>query len=238
MAPTLITSYFVNSGTSGSGTTTTLTTPSFTPSNGEVIVVKACTWDRATAMGTPTGGSQTYTSQVVNTDSGFHGWAGIWTTVVSGSPGSMTISSAPAAASHHAIVVERWSAAQLAGTPASCSASAGSASAPSTTITTAAANSIVSFIDLDENAGTATGRAYQSSATEDGLSDGYTGANATFYFAYQVAASAGSQTVGMTAPSTQIWQIVGVEVQSAAGASTFAPPDPGLMVSRLRPYFG
>lgn len=231
MAPTPITSYFVNSGTSGSGTTTTLATPSFTPSNGEVIVVKAATWDLTVSMGTPTGGSQTYTSQVVNTDAGFHGWLGLWTAVVSGSPGAMTISSTPSAVSHHSMTVERWSGAQLAATPATASASSGTASAPSATITTVAADSVVSWADLDNGAGTATGRAYLSSATEDGISDGYAASNSTHYYAYQSAVATGSQTVGMSAPSTQKWQIVAVEVQNASGAA--APQDPPMNRARL-----
>ena len=48
MAPTLITSYFVQQNTTASSA---LTTPSFTPSNGEVIVVKLATWDTGVSMG-------------------------------------------------------------------------------------------------------------------------------------------------------------------------------------------
>ena len=238
MAPTLITSYFVNSGTTGSGTNTTLTTASFTPSNGEVIVVKAGSSWYQIPMSTPTGGSQTYASQVSNLDASFHGWVGIWTTVVSGSPGSMTISSTPSDLCHHAMVVERWSGAQLAGTPATASLSSSTASAPSTTITTVAADSVVSSVDFDINSGTASGHAYLSSATEDGLSDGYTATNGAFYFAYQSAVTTGSQTVGMSVPSTQKWQVIAVEVQTASGTPTAAPPYPGLLSARLRPYFG
>jgi hypothetical protein len=60
MAPTLAaTPLFVTSSTVN---TNTLTSSSFTPANGEVIVVKLATGDTTVSMGAPTGGSQTYTS--------------------------------------------------------------------------------------------------------------------------------------------------------------------------------
>jgi hypothetical protein len=45
--------------------TSALVTPSFTPSNGEVLVIKLATYDSASPLGAPTGGSQTYTARII-----------------------------------------------------------------------------------------------------------------------------------------------------------------------------
>jgi hypothetical protein len=78
----------------------------------------------------------------------------------------------------------------------------------------------------DWNAVDGASRAYSSSATEEGYdfqSGVYTG-----YWAYQSAASAGAQTVGLTAPTGQAWAIAGIEIQDTAAA---APrPRPALVV--------
>ena len=65
----------------------------------------------------------------------------------------------------HGMVVERWSSAKLAGSPALLSAS-GSGSAPSGTCTTVAAQCVVSWVNSDHTAGTGA-RTYRSSATEE-----------------------------------------------------------------------
>jgi hypothetical protein len=106
MAPTLVNSYYVQISPQG---TSALVTPSFTPSNGEVLVIKLVTWDSGSPLGAPTGGSQTYTSRVVNAPGGFNQWAAIYTAVISGSPGSMTVSSTPSVSLRGSMVVERWS---------------------------------------------------------------------------------------------------------------------------------
>jgi hypothetical protein len=225
MAPTLATTpYYVESPAqpSGAGDTNTLVTPSFTPANGEVIVIKVTTWDTGTASGTPSGGSQTYTSQVTEAPGGFNAYCRIFTTVISGSPGSMTITlSAPAASCYHSMCVERWTSAQLAGTPATdATASTG---APSSTITTVAANSVVSWVGADVNSINPSTRAYRSSATEDGFGDGHVNTSGVYYDAYQTAASAGSQTYGLTAPTGQKTVMAAIEVQASSGAATPAP---------------
>jgi hypothetical protein len=198
----------------------TLTTPSFTPANGEVIVVKMQTWATGTAMGSVTGGSQTWTSQVVEAPGGFNGWVGISTTTITGSPGSMTVSATPAASCGHSMVVERWTNAQLAATPAVGSGTAAS-SAPSATVTTTAANSVVSWLVYDNNNRDPSARAYLSSAVDEALDDNHTGTNGVTYYAYQQAPSAGSQTIGLSAPNTMQWVIAGIEIQapSAGGGS-------------------
>jgi len=215
--PTLTASYFVQSATFGD--TSALVTPSFTPANGEVIVVKSATWDSGTPTGAPSGGSQTFTQQAIGAPGGFNGYCTIYTAVVSGSPGSMTVTlGAPGSSCYHSMTVERWASAQLAGTPATNSTISGSGT-PSATVTTTADNSIVTWVSVDENSRDPASRAYLSSATEDGLADGHVATSSVHYYAYQTAASAGSQTIGMSAPLSQAWTMVGIEVKAGAVAA-------------------
>lgn len=209
--------------TSGAVNSAAVVTPSFTPANGEIIVVKLTTADTTVSMGLPTGGSQTYTSRVTQAPGGFNGWASIATAVISGSPGAMTISSTPSGASRHSMVVERWTLAQLAATPATGSA-VGTTSAATTTVTTAAAGSIVSWVAMDEQSVNPATKAYLSSATEDGFDDAHVSADGVAYFAYQSAGSAGSQSIGLSAPVGMKFVIVGIEIQAAGGSSFVSPP--------------
>ncbi|HSX07471.1 MAG TPA: hypothetical protein VLG11_01105 [Candidatus Saccharimonadales bacterium] len=231
--PTLVASYFAASSTAGDSTS--LATTAFTPANGEVIVVKATTWDTGTASGTPSGGGLTYTRQATAAPGGFNGYVTIFTTVVSGSPGSMTVTlSPPAASSYHAMVVERWSNAQLAATPAVSSPITGNSTDALATITTTAANSIVTWADVDETSqnpdpGTGGGHTYRSGAIEDGLADGHQSSASVQYFAYQTAASAGSQTIGLLTPTAQKWTMIGIEVQDASGGGPSTPPGAAFM---------
>jgi hypothetical protein len=200
-------------GSAASSTVSTVS-PAFTPANGDIIIVKAASEKIATIGGTPTGGGQTFTgitSAVVG-----EGWAGLWWCVVSGSPGSMSVTVAWSGSNGwHSSITEAYTGAQL-GTPATMNAAGGSA--PSGTITTQAANSTVSWLDCDFNAIAPGSRAYRSSATETGIHDKST-ASYVAYYAYQNAASAGSQTCGLTAPTGQQPRLLGVEVESAAVAA-------------------
>jgi hypothetical protein len=219
--PSLVTSYFAES--SKFGDTTTLSTPSFTPANGELIVVKAATWDTGTPSGTPSGGSLTYSQKATAAPGGFNGYVTIFTAVVSGTPGSMSITlSAPGASCYHTMTVERWTSAAVAGTPA-VSSPISAISAPSATITTTAANSIVTWGLVDENSNDPAGRVYLSGAIEDGLGDGHSGSDTVQYYAYQTAAAAGSQTIGMSAPSNQRWSMIGIEILDQAPAASSPP---------------
>jgi hypothetical protein len=214
MAPTLAaTPLFVTSSTVN---TNTLTSSSFTPANGEVIVVKLATGDTTVSMGAPTGGSQTYTSRVTVAPGGFRGWAGIYTAVISGSPGAMTIASTPSGSALHAMVIERWTGAQLAGTPATGSGNGDNLTSPSASITTTGTNSVVSWTLSDVQSVDPATRAYLNSATEDGLQDSHVAADGVIYFAYQTAATAGSKTFGLSAPTGLQWVAAGIEVQAGA----------------------
>jgi hypothetical protein len=218
LAPTLIASYAVYSA---SADNTTLTTSSFTPANGEIIIVKAATWSTSDGMSTPTGGSQTYSNIGTAAPGGFNAWCGLWACTVSGSPGSMAVSCAPATGSNtrHSMVVERWSGAALAGSPATNATKTGSGTTATTSLTSTANNSIVSWVLADENSRDPGGSSYVSTSgtpAQDGLYDGHVGSNSVQYFAYQDAATAGSQTFGVTNASALAWVAVGVEILSGA----------------------
>jgi len=195
------------------GDSTSLVTPSFTPANGEVIVVKAATWDTNTPSGTPSGGSLTYTRRMTAQPASFADYATVFSTIVAGSPGSMSVTlSPPSASCYHSMTVERWSNAQLAVTPATNTVINGSSSTPSVALITTAANSAVTWVSTDNTSKNPATRAYLSGATEDGLADGTADASSVHYYAYQTAGTAGSQTMGMSAPANQSWVIAGIEI--------------------------
>jgi hypothetical protein len=214
IGPQSIAKYYVSS--SGNNTNT-LTTSSFVPANGEVVVVKMTTWDTATSMGSVTGGSQTWTSEVIEAPGGFNGWAGITCATITGSPGSMTVSATPSGSSRHNMVVERWSNAQLAATPATGSGTATSGPAGGS-LTTTGPDSVITWAAVDLQSVDPATRAYLGSATEEGVDDGHVGSNSVQYFAYQAVPAAGSTSFGLSAPTGQKWVIAGLEVQ-ALGAS-------------------
>lgn len=224
MAPSLIASYEVDSAAANN---VSLVSPSFTPSNGEVLVVKVVTADDGQTIGTPSGGSQVFTSRAASATSSTC-WAAIFTAVVSGSPGSMTVTVGLSGSTQwHSMVVERWGNAQLAATPATNDTKTGSGIGPSATLTTVAANSIVTNLDGDWNAVAPGSPAYRSSGTQDGLHDKSAIVQYVAYYWYQSAASAGSQTIGLTTPaSAQKWTMLGIEVQDADGAPAAATPQP------------
>lgn len=221
--PTLLASYAVYSA---GADTSSLTTPSFTPVNGEVIVVKLATWDTNNPMGAVSGGGQTYTTRVTAAPGGFNCWARIVTAVVAGSPGSMAVTAAGTASnSRHSMVVERWSG-QLAASPAVNATVNGTGSAPSAAITTVGTGSVLSWCSVDNNSLDPTGRTYLLSATEDGLFNGV-GGNSVQYFAFAGVGAAGTYNIGMSAPAPQIWVMAGVEILAAAPSSVTPRPFTG-----------
>src|SRR6185312_1843678 len=202
--PTLVASYFDHED---AWNFNTLTTPSFTANAGELIVVKALNSERSQTFGTPTGGGLTFTNRVDQNITS-HCRADIWTATVGGSPVTMTISlTVAASAQNHAMVVERWSGAKLAGSPQTINATG--SGAPSASITTAANNSVITWADGDFDAGTGA-RTYRGTPTEEQY---WPAGDCTGYFAWQTQASAGAVTVGLTAPS-QTWTMAGIEIQA------------------------
>jgi hypothetical protein len=226
MAPTLALSDLQTAISAG-----TLTSTSFTPTAGDVLVVKTGTWWNAISPGTPTDTSgQTWTSRVQETGAPNNGWVEIWTAVVTGSPGAITVSITPASNSHHTLLVERWTGAQLAATPATGHALASGSGVASATLTTTANGSAVSWCLYDGSSADPATRTYQASATEESLSDQHSGSNGVFYFASQAAATAGSQTFGLATPDT-FYAMAGIEIQTAGAVGSSAPPARPIVVS-------
>jgi hypothetical protein len=80
----------------------------------------------------------------------------------------------------------------------------------------------VTFLDGDWNAVHPDTRVYSSGATEDGLHD-QSPTSYVAYYAYQTAATAGSQTFGLTAPSGRKDTILGLEIQDPSGTPAVVP---------------
>ena len=218
--PTPIATYVLKTTVPGTGA---LTTPSFTPSNGEDIVIKLGTWDTGSPMGAPTGGGQTYTSRVINAPGGFNEWCAIYTATISGSPGSMAISSTPSVSSQYSMCVERWPAGSLAASPVTNSSTGFSAAAAST-ITPTAGTSTISWVSGDAQSIDPATRAYLNSGTDEGLRDGHNGSNGVEYYGLQPASGTGSQSYGLSLPSGQTFVIAGIEVLATGGSTPIVDP--------------
>lgn len=211
-----------------SGDSTTLTANLTSVSVNDVVIVMAQTWDTGTAAGTPSGGSQNYNRLVTAAPGGFAGYATAFgATMAAGVASSFTLTlSAPAASSGHSMAVYRITGGQLAATPATNSASyGGSASAPSSTITATGNGNLLFWCTNDAQSVSPATDAYISPApgTPDLLINGSASSDGVFRYTHQTASGASSQTYGMTAPNTQKWVAVAVEVQVAA-ATFIAPP--------------
>lgn len=206
--------------------TTSLVTASFTPPTGTVIVAHVFTPGAGLSITGVTSSGPTFTARVSPHNVASHGWVAISTAIGTGAAITVTASFS-GTGDDRALVVSVFSGAQLAATPATNVADSASAGAPSSTITTAAANSVVDWMNDDFNAvdGTST-RAYRSSATE--TSYHFIASNISAYTAYQAAATAGSQTYGLTAPTGQAWTLAAIEIQASAAA----PTPPAVIISQ------
>lgn len=200
-----------------SATLTSLVTAPFTPPSGSIVVAKVGCANAKVVAGTPTG--LTFTSWVNIGTSGSTCRTAIFTATGGGASIAVTASFSGVADSR-GLIVEVWTSAALAGTPATHSVLGGSG-APSDTITTAAAGSVVSWMNNDFNALDGATRAYRSSATDSGYH--FLTGSQTVYGAYQSAASAGSQTYGLTAPTGQSFTMAAIEVQASGGAPAIPP---------------
>jgi len=201
-------------------TSATASTPSFTPGANELIVVKAMTGGTSYPINGVSGGGLSYRlddqSAVGSTCP-----EKLWTASSGAGGTAMTVTAtfnAYSASVPMQLIVERWSNAKVAATPALAATKTGSG-APSSVLTTVAAGSRVSYAVADWNGVTGTA-AYRSSATENAKRQ--VSGQACFYSATQAAASAGAQTIGMTTPSTQKWTILGIEIQQSD--TGYAPP--------------
>lgn len=218
MAVTLAQSFLV---VSAAADTSTLTTASFTPGIGDVIIVKAVSESVATSAAVPSDTSgNTYASRANDTTAA-HCYTRISTSTVTVSAALTVSSTFSGSAGFHSMIVERWTGASLAGSPAINGTKTGTG-APVSSITTTGANSVVSWLVGDFAAVSPASRTYNTtSATpvEDGIHDKSTG-NYVAYYVHQPAASAASQTLGITAPTGQTWTLLGIEILATGGPAS------------------
>jgi hypothetical protein len=217
--PTPVAQYYAQISPQG---TSPIVTASFTPSNGDWLVVTMDTWDSGSPLGAPTGGGLTYTAQVTNAPGGFNQWCAIYTAPVISSPGSMTVSSTPSVSLRGSICVHRFSGAQLAATPVTNKANGGGSAAASS-ITPSAGTSLIPWTAGDAQSVDPATRAYLASATPVGLRDDHVGANGCDYHASQSSTGTGSQSYGLSAPTGMTWVIAAIEVQDSGGTAFIAP---------------
>jgi len=200
----------------------TATSASLSVLAGDIIVVKYASANGNVVItgGVPTASGLTFTQRVAY-QVGNTSLSGCWIfTAPVTTGGSVTVSLAcTVGASGDArglVVFEVWRNGQLAPTPATQTGT-GSGSTPSISITTTGANSVVTSVSGDWNADPGS-RTYLSGATEDGDYFSLTIAHCDSF--WQPAATAGAQSVGMTAPTGQTWSTAALEVQAAGAGPT------------------
>lgn len=205
---------------------TAISTASFTPPSSSIIVAKAATEDNGLlTISSITSSGPTMTSRA-NTAPASHCPVALYTGTGAGASITVTANFTGAGA-RRALIVEVWTAAQLAGSPVVDTGNSTGTSQASDSITTAANSSVVTWVDADWSALDGAAATYLSSATQV-----YYNRVATFYTvyaAYQQAATAGAQTYGVNSPTNQTWNMAAIEIQT-----NVAPPPTGPF-AMLRP---
>lgn len=208
--PQLVGAYYVPSNGVNNNT---LTTPSFTPAPGEVLVVKATTDDSGMNIGAPSGGGLGYSTRSALT-AGSNSDTSLFTAVVGASPSAMTVSLPFGGNSGgHSMVVERWANAVL---PASPAIGAGQSNTScSLTVQTVGTNSVVSWVAGDWNArNPGASPTYRGAGTYQEAVQ-YASGDLAAYFAAQPAPTPGPQNFGVSSPTGQKASLIGIEIQSA-----------------------
>jgi hypothetical protein len=204
---------------------TSLVSPSFTPATGDIIVVKAAGEDSTLHLNTPTNSANTITWTLQQSDTtSSHCSAYMWTGAVTagGSACTVTVSTvAGGAAQFHSMMVERWdgTTCQLAGSPAlNKKVSTGTATS---SLTTTAAGSVISWMDADWAANSPTSATYSNSSnnTSEGIDNRSTN-NYVAYYDYLQAPTAGATTYGVTAPTGQTYSLLAIEIQAVSSGGT------------------
>lgn len=200
-----------------------ITTASFTPPNGSIIVAKG-TFDDGSNLTGPsiTGTVLTWTSRV-NHIAASHTPVFIYTAVGTGVAVTVSLNQGSTGTNRKGLVVSVWTGAQLAASPATNVLDQGTSVAPSSTLTTAAANSVVDWLSADWAAVDGTTRTYRSSATEQSYHNAGIGTAYAVYFAHQSAGAAGSQIYGLTAPTGQTPSLAAIEIQDSGSAPAIPP---------------
>jgi hypothetical protein len=226
-APTLTASYVVASWDVTTGTqTVTVTTAA-----GDHLVVFGITEDAGTTLNTPSGNGLTYTLARSATTP-FTTAAYAWTAVdaVGGSSWTLTVTRSAGSGTRFGVVVFRF--ANGNGFDASNVGSNATNSAPSVSLTTAAANSAVAWANGDWTASDGTSRTWR---TVNGITPTAGNGDETVYFrnaaVYTVyagywpdAGAAAANSYGLSAPSAQAWSGITVGVKGVTSSFTPAPP--------------
>ncbi|HEY8885956.1 MAG TPA: hypothetical protein VIM31_00435 [Candidatus Microsaccharimonas sp.] len=223
MAVALAASYSVNSATQAINQT--ITTASFTPTTGDLVVLKVITEDASVPAGAPsaTGGGITWVKRAENLV-GNTVYAALWTGTVTSGGSAMTVSVTTSGGlnGYVSMVLERWTGAQFA-SPASVVYINGTTGTATGAITITGTGSVLSWLDGDWNASTGT-VTYSGGATQDGIHA--VASTYAAYYAYQTV-SAGSQTFGLTSPTSQTYTLMAVEIQVSGQAN----PNSGSMMT-------
>lgn len=219
--PTLI-----SEGESDWDATATTKVVNITVAAGDRIVVKGATEGNACTLGTPTGGSLTYTlekSFVGASNCAVYGW----TATASGSATFDVSITSAGSVLKWGHTVEVWRNSDGIGN----SSVTNSTGAPSLALTTAADNSAISTISGDWNAADGTSRTWRTinSVTPTVGNGGErvyfrNSSNYTVYGAqWPDVGAAGSKTTGLSAPSGQQYAIISIEVKGTASTATAVP---------------
>lgn len=231
----LLASWFDHDGAN----TNTLTTPTFVPAVGDLIVVKTLLGDSAMTVNTPTGGGLTWTQRIQD-GTASHVRAAIWTAVSTGSSVSPSLTFPAGPTADHSMVVEWWEFATVASSPVTVDVRG--SGTPAGTLTSTATDSLITWASGDWSAIDGAGRTYDSTTeypteqayiTEPGIY--------TAYFAFQAVPSPSSHNLGVTSPTGQTWTLVGLEILDAGGAILLDPLPQALYVhppGRISPRGG
>src|SRR6478735_8738830 len=217
-----ITPAFTQLVVDNTSTSTALVSSSITVSNGDILVVKAVTESAPATPTTPTATGQTFTLRTNSTAVSNVG-AAIYTAVVTGNPGTLTISANWSGSGRRSAVFERWlgTEAKLGANPAVNATKTGTFTA-TTTMTTVSDGSVVTWLDGDWSAQAPGTPALASSATLEGVHD-VSPSSYVSYFGYQQAATKGTQTFGVSSPAGQTWTLLGLEILDIAGLEPQPP---------------
>lgn len=218
-APTVTSPGFVGGaatpGTVGPGLRASLTSASFTPAAGELLVVKAGTAATAATVQAVAGGALTWTRLVNPMVTAGEAPAAIWAAPVpTGQAAAMTVSVTFANTSTNQAVLagfayERWSNATIAA-PANTAARVGSASGLAK-LASATFGAAFTWADFDANGANGTAAGYYGGATPTATiaaTPGQFGA----YFGYQLISPVSTATFGASSPPGQAATLVGLEL--------------------------
>ncbi|MCO7195386.1 hypothetical protein, partial [Pseudonocardia sp. McavD-2-B] len=190
----------------------TMTTESFTPDPGELLVVKALAGHSLATLGAPAGGDLTYTSAATPVTLASYCPIRIDTARVGSSPAPMTVSVAVTNGGSYSpsLIVERWAGAHLDSPPATNNVRTGTTAQTMNPIVQATeGGSVITWAAGDWQAVSGGTPTYRSGAVAN-FEKRNSAVN--YWSATQGVETAGGNFVGMSAPSGQKWSLLAVEL--------------------------